>query len=265
MPVDRFRAMSYAPNAFDLAKFGAAALMTMGRGGSASADHISGIGAGSRIRLRSKRSRRGSRRKSFAARVRALAPYKHHTVSDSTAAQQNMTHNTIYSTSLTQKISQGDDNVSRDGDAIVIAAVKVQGSLVTPTASGAYMFRVLLLWSGEEYNVSGSSAGLASTEIFLPSTGGSFMSNAIVNPKAVTVLHDEMVDINSLIASTRDVKDIAFKVNVNQKFPYQSTASIYGKTKNLYLVVIGSVVGGTGGTTDVGQHFMNVDIVFQNA
>jgi len=57
MPVDRFRAMSYAPNAFDLAKFGAAALMTMGRGGSASADHISGISAGSRTRLRIKRSR----------------------------------------------------------------------------------------------------------------------------------------------------------------------------------------------------------------
>jgi len=264
MPAFRGSLMSYAPSAFDLAKFGASALMTMNANRSATASAYRGIGASTRTRLRRKKSRGGSR-SSFAAKVRALAPYKHHTVSDSTASQQNMTHNTPYTTSLTQKISQGDDNVSRDGDAIVIAAVKVQGAVVTAAASGAYMYRVMLLWSGEEYNVSGSSSGLTSTEIFLPGTGGSFIANAIVNPKAVTVLHDEMIDVNSLIASTRDVKDIAFKVNLGQKFPYQASASIYGKTKNLYLVVIGSVVGGTGGTTDCGQHFMNVDIVFQNA
>jgi len=258
--------VSYVPSGFDLAKLGASALMTMNAGRSnAAASHMSGVGAGSRIRLRSKQGPRKGSRKSFAAKVRSLAPYKHHTVNDSVASQQSMTHNTVYTTSLTQKISQGDDNVSRDGDAIVIAGIKVQGSVVTAAASGAYMFRVMLCFSGEEYNVSGSSSGLGPTEIFLPSNGSSFLANACVNPKAVTVLHDELVDINSLIASTRDLKNVAFKVNLNQKFPYQATASIYGKVKNLYLVVVGSVVGGTAGTTDVGQHFFNVDIVFQNA
>jgi len=264
MPAYRGSLMSYAPSAFDLAKFGASALMTMNNNRSATASAFRGVGSSTRTRLRRKKSRGGSR-SSFAAKVRALAPYKHHTVNDSVASQQAMTHNTVYTTSLTQKISQGDDNVSRDGDAIVIAAIKVQGTVVSAAASGAYMFRVMLLWSGEEYNVSGSSSGLGPTEIFLPSSGSSFLANAIVNPKAVTVLHDEMIDINSLIASTRDLKNVAFKVSLGQKFPYQATASIYGKTKNLYLVVVSSVVGGTAGTTDSGQHFFNVDVIFQNA
>jgi len=256
--------MSYNPNFYNYA-LGAAAL---GAGRVVSAYRGSGPGVSlptsyARSMVVSKK-RRGLKRRSFADRVRRLAPYKHNTLADSTVTNA-MTHNTIYTTNLTAKITQGDTNQDRNGDSLVLAAVKVSGIIHTPTTSGAYNYRVLLLYSGEEYNVTASAAGLANTEIFLPNGGGSFMTRAIINPKTCTVLHDQMYDVNSLVTATSDNITCNFKVNLKGKFPYQSSGSVFGKNRNIYLVVISAVVGGTSGVTASGTYFLNTDVIFQDS
>jgi len=218
-------------------------------------------GGGTRTMTRRKKRKGFGGGKSFAQRVRNLAPYKHNAISDS-AINPTLTHNSIYTTTLTSKIAQGDDNASRDGDRINLVALRVSGCVHSSAAvTGANTYRLLVLWSGEEYNVTASTSGLTLAEIFLP-TGGGLVSRAIVNPKAVTVLHDVMVDIDSLITTTANVSSFDFKVPINQIFSYQGTGSVFGKMKNLYLVVIGSIIGGSG---SVGTALINTDLIFQNA
>ena len=210
------------------------------------------------------RRRPAKSRKTFAKRVRSLAPYKHNTLNDTTN-QTAMTHGTIYTTNLTSKVGQGTTNTDRIGDFIHPVSLKCRGVINTPATTGAFEYRILVGYSGEEYNVSASNAGLITSEIFLPSTGAGFTTNAIVNPKAFTCLYDEVVDINSLVATASDLKSVAFTVPLAGKFPYQSTGSVFGKVKNLYMVVIGNVIGGVVGTTATGTYLFNTDLVFQDS
>jgi len=210
----------------------------------------------------------GRRRKtkssnSFAARVRRLSSYKHNTIVDATNGGA-MLHNNIYTTNITAKVTQGDTNADRSGDSIQLVALKLNGVIHSAAVSGAYTYRVLVGYSGEEYTSTFAATGLPSTEIFLPNGGTSFMAHAIVNPKAFTVLSDTCYDINSLVAAAADLISVNIKVNLSGKFPYQASASTFGKYKNLYVVVIGGVVGGTAGVTAAGSAFINTDLIFQD-
>jgi len=203
-------------------------------------------------------------RPSFAKKVRSLAPYKHNTINDS-ANTATMTHNTIYTTNITAKVTQGVTNADRIGDFIHPVALKVRGLIVTTAVTGAFAYRILVGYSGEEYNVTASNAGLTATELFLPSTGAFVAGQAIVNHKAFTVLYDETVDINSLVATAADRKTVQLKVSLSGKFPYQASTSSMGKTRNLYFVIIGHVVGGVAGTTSTGTGSFNSDLIFQDS
>jgi len=202
-------------------------------------------------------------RNSFAKRVRALSGYKHNTQTDSVVGG-TMLHNNIYTSSMTTKIAQGDGNTDRDGDSVHLTALKVKGVIHSGAASNGFVYRVLVLWQGEEFNVSHTTSGLAAADIFLPNQGGGFVATGNINPKACTVLYDEVVTINSLVATTSDMKEVCFNVPINQKFDYQAAGSVNGKFKNLYFVIIGGVIGGTNNVTSVGSAFFNTDLVFQN-
>lgn len=210
-----------------------------------------------------RKRRRVTRKSSIKTIVRNMHGYKHNIIPDATFTN-NMTHNTIYSTNILAKIGQGTSDQQRDGDGIYIAAFKLRGVMKSSSTSGAYQFRVLIGWSGEEYNVSASASGLTSAEIFLPVVPTSWMSTAMVNPKTFTCIYDQTIDINSLIAASSDIVGMNFNVPINQKFMYQQTASVFGKFKNLYAVIIGCVDGGTPGTTACGTFYCNTDTVFQN-
>jgi len=219
-----------------------------------------GPGANTQVIRKKKKSRVSGRGTSFAQRVRNLGGYKHNTQADGTVAAA-LTHNSIYTTNLTNKIAQGDTGQDRDGDAVYLVALKVSGAIHSAAAvTGANMYRVIVCWSGEEYAVTASTSGLTYAEMFHPNAN-TFVANALVNSKAITVLYDEMVTINSLLTTTAEAVQLNFKVPLNQKFSYQSAAGTMGKVKNLYLVVIGSIVGGSG---SVGNFYFNTDLIFQN-
>jgi len=142
--------------------------------------------------------------------------------------------------------------------------LKIKGNIQSASTAGGYAYRIIVGYSTAQKNVTASSLGLVNTDIFLAGTGTNFIGGAIINPKAFTVLHDSVVDINSPVAATADIAQIDIKVPLSGKFDYIGENGVYGKVRNLYIVVIGAVIGGTTGTTACGSYFLNSDLVFQD-
>ena len=90
-----------------------------------------------------------------------------------------------------------------------------------------------------------------------------FGSTGIINPKAFSVLYDQTMNLNSQIAGTVDVMSFAQTIQLNQKYLYQSAGSIYGKTKNLYVVVIADIAGGAPGISNAGDLVLAMDLVYK--
>lgn len=177
-----------------------------------------------------------------------------------------MTHNTIYTLVPTALPTQGDSNSSRDGDSIVLCALKLNGFYNTASETGAYAFRVIVGYSGEEYTNTSFGSGIGSSEIFLPNTAGTITSNGIVNAKAFTVLHDQKFTLNSEIASARTRADYEIYVPLdNQMFYYQSSASALGKNKNLIVAIMADETVGSSGLTDVGGTSISWDFIYKNS
>lgn len=201
---------------------------------------------------------------SFKAKLYKTLPAKHYTTADSFA----MTHNTLYTCIPSEGIVQGTGNTQRDGDKIHIEAIKLKGTMQAATASNAYSYRILVGFSGEELSTASIESkfvsGLGVTELFLPTTATFWNPNGIVNPKAFTLLYDTTIDINSQIASSADLSSFATTVPINMDFPYQATGSVFGKFKNLCVVVTGSVAGGTSGVTSVGAGVISMDLIFKS-
>jgi len=208
-----------------------------------------------------KKRKRLTYKKSFKSLMLNNTAAKHNTQGPTTA----MTHNTVYTFNATALISQGDTNTDRDGDSINLEALKLRGFYASATTAGAYGFRIIIGYSGEEYNTGNAFVtgllGLTTAEIFLPNFPAAFV--AVVNPKAFTVLHDQTVEVNSQIAATKDVTNIVNSTLLKSKFDYQSTGSVYGKLKNLYVVVVAQVVGGVTGTTAAGEVLLASDLIFK--
>lgn len=203
--------------------------------------------------------RRLTNKNSFRNQMLKNTPAKHNTQGPTTA----MTANTIYTFNATSLITQGDANTNRDGDAINLEALKVRGYYSTSATAGAYMFRMIVGYSGEEITTGNAfiALGLTAGQIFLPNFPSNFV--AVVNPKAFTVVHDEVIDSNSQIAATKDVANIAKTLLLKKKFLYQETASIFGKDTNLYIIVIAHVVDGATGTTPAGDVLIATDLIFK--
>jgi len=167
---------------------------------------------------------------------------------------------------ITQRVTQGTTQVTRVGDEINLHAFRFNIILQAPTTAGAYSYRILVVWSGQEYAPTTiNTSSLTFSQVFLPNIVAASDNMAIVNKKACTVLHDENIEINSNIASTSDVVAIQREINLrNVSFKYQASGSAYGKNKNLYLVLIPSVVGGTASTTACGTVLINSSLDFRD-
>jgi len=208
----------------------------------------------------SKRRKLTGRGQSFHALAVKELPAKHY----ANASITSLPHNTILSVVPTTGITQGLTNTNRIGDHVQLCAIKLKGSLNSASAANGYSYRVLVGWTGEEYNLpTVLGSGLGSTELFIVNTDTGWETNGIINPKAFTVLSDSTYDINSQITGVADCMSFATTVPLNMKFDYQANGSIYGKTKNLAVIVIGSVIGGTSGTTSAGLVVLAYDLIFK--
>lgn len=175
---------------------------------------------------------------------------------------------TLYTFNLTAQILQGTTDGARVGDKISLDSVALRGLFATNKEAAFYGYRLLVFWSGEEFNPSTTSflsTGFAFGDIFvLPGTGT--QTHAIVNTKAITVVHDSMYDVNSQVDEAVSAHSFAHYINLKgQTFLYQAPGSVYGKTKNLYAVVIGKFLGGTVAPTDAGFGQINWKVQYKDA
>jgi len=196
-------------------------------------------------------------RKSFKQKVMSIPPAKHLTGDSQEIVQQNV----VYTLALTQQIVQGDTNSQRDGDAIYLEALKINGHFQAASTSNAYKCRIIIGYSGEEYNPNTFTASqLGTTDVFFSST---FWTNALTNPKAFTVLYDTTLDVNSQVSGVSSLQSYSATIPLKRMHSYQSNGAVYGKTRNLYAVVVPFGVGVAAGTS-VGSIFMNYDLIFKN-
>lgn len=239
-------------------------------GGMVATNFLSKFGSNTNMAVRSGRSviRKTSKRKvpykknTVKAQMLRQIDNHHMTVSDNTNLVA-ATQGTLYTHNLTADIVQGTTNATRIGDKIHLVEVKLNGRYTTFATAGAYMARVLVLWSGEEVNPAGLGSGLGFGEIFLPNTGADNVCQGIVNPKAVTIVDDFTIDVNSQITAVTDIVSFTRNIKIDQNFLYQATASVYGKTRSLYMVVVAFVNGGTPATTGCGNIAIATDVVFK--
>jgi len=147
----------------------------------------------------------------------------------------------IYTYNFTAQVTSGTEDGERIGDSINLSSFDAFLRWYTDTEAAYYQLRVLVFWSGEEYNPSStlfSSSGFGGTQLFKPYTA--LPAQALINPKAITVVHDGYIEINSAINGYED--GAAHKIHVNfngQKYDYRQDLSVYGKKKNLYMCIIG--------------------------
>lgn len=218
-------------------------------------------------RTKTQRKRKAPARKgnSMKRQLLAVAPKYHFGISDSVLGCV-MKHNNIYTMSPTQVITQGTANTNRQGDAIYMNALRVNGLFSTPNnASDAFTYRILVVKHGDNLTAPTSLPSLIShSDLFLPNTGNTIEVNSLVNPKAVTVLYDQTVEINSVLETSAEWHRVSFTVPLNTNFQYASTASTFGKNYNLYICLIGCVFGGASDTTAAGTFTGSADLIFQN-
>lgn len=218
-------------------------------------------------RTKTQRKRKAPARKgnSMKRQLLAVAPKYHFGVSDSVLGA-TLLHNNIYCQSPTQLITQGTSNTNRQGDAIYMNALRINGLFSTPdNASDAFTYRIMVVKHGDNLAAATSLPSLLShSDLFLPNTGNIIEPNSLVNPKSVTVLYDQTVEINSVLATSAEWHRVSFTVPLNTMFQYQGTASTFGKNYNLYIVLIGSVFNGVSNTTSCGSFTGSADLIFQN-
>lgn len=253
-----FRTVSRVVTPF-AAKYGA--MMYANRSQRATSTNLRYRQGGSLTMTQTKKRKR-SARPSFKNKLYDTMAAKH----DNGEQQVALTQNTLSTLNLTARIVQGDSNGTRDGDAIVLCGLKLKGFFHSHTTANCYGYRIIVGYSGEEYNNTVFGSGLGASELFLPNTSATNTELGQINPKAFTVLHDERFTINSNIIDIRDREDFAIHVDLgNKMFSYQSAGSTFGKDKNLYVVVVGNVFGGSPGSTVAGGVNVTWDFVFKNA
>lgn len=219
--------------------------------------------ARSYTRTTTKRKRK-TRNTSFSMKkyIRSTLPAKHCPFSDITVTG---THNTVYSFGPTQTIVRGTGNDQRIGDSAHLLSIKINGFVASNAAiTKAVEVRIITLWSGEEYACGTSlTAGLTMGEIFLTTATPGWAPNGLINPKAVTVLDDRVLNLNNSIALVADVESINYTIPLNTDFDWQAAGSVYGKSRNLYVVVMGSILDGTTGATTWGLINLSADLIFK--
>jgi len=200
-------------------------------------------------------------RKGLKNKILSLEPTKHYANASATA----LVSSAIYSVFPTVGIVQGTSGATRIGDSIELCALKIKGYYSSAATAGAYSFRIIVGYTGEEYNFPATlnNSGITAAEMFINNTPTNWATNGIINAQAFTCIFDQTMDVNSQIAATSDLSSYSFTVPLNKHFAYQSQGGVFGKYKNLCIAVVSDVVGGSGGSTSTGQTVLAYDLIYK--
>lgn len=218
------------------------------------------------VYTRTKKPQRKSKRNSIRKAILNGETCQHMS-RDDTVVTAALLHNNFYSISPTQLVGQGTSNASRIGDTIHLLALKLKGIIATAPVSNAFQYRIIVGMSRiQTSNNTFASGVFTQADIFIGSTGSSsgYSLNGIVNPKLFTALYDEVIDVNSLVSTTVDFANVEFTIPIDQKFEFARENGTFGSKRNMFLIVIPAVNGGTSNTTSCGNFSAGIDLLFKN-
>lgn len=222
-------------------------------------------GSRSRSYTKTKRKNKGARSYTLTRAIRGTQPAKHCPFSD--IAITSGLHNNIYTWGPSQAIVRGSANDQRIGDSCFLEALKLNFYGVSNAAiQKAVELRIIVCYSGEEYSnaFTFTSSGLQPSEMFVTSALNGWMPNSLVNPKGITVLDDRTIVFNNSLSGIADMESLSYTVPLQTKFPYQSAGSIHGKNRNLYVVVMGSILDGVTNSTLAYSCNFSGDLIFKD-
>lgn len=170
-----------------------------------------------------------------------------------------LTHNTIYTINPLGNIPIGTGSASRIGQTINVKSVRMTFELNNGSSGNAFCptyFRVLCLKSRGQFqqSVDTLASGLGSTDIF--EAGSSNLLYSRVDFNKVNLLSDKVikcVPTNTTGTLTIDSHLVPCDEIALGKMDYLTPTSNYGKTMNLYVVVIGFYPGGVSGVSVTGN------------
>jgi len=206
-----------------------------------------GRGSASRKMVKRRRAGRGSKKLATVSTVRRMLSgvqeKKQSCQTIQATGDTNMGSGVATGYNLTAKITQGTADGLRVGDSIDLQSFTANVRWTTNTAAGFYQLRVLLFYSGEEVNPSNfETAGFLSTsQIITPAS--LFAVVGVTNTKAITVLYDNLLELNSTISTVQEGVTARINVPLKGKFHYNEVAGVYGKSKNLYIAIIPQYTG----------------------
>lgn len=217
-------------------------------------------GGMSYTRTQRKRRRRFKKRVGLKRKIINTLPAKHNTFETNVT----MLANAAYTICPTKNITQGTGNQNRLGDDVFLEALRLKGNFESDTEANAYSFRLIVGFTGEEITPTNvwSSAGLTAAELYQPNTFN-ILTSGLVNKKAATILLDEIYDINSQVNGARSLHSYDVLVPLKQKFLYQVDGGVFGKTKNLFVWIVGYAVDKFG-VTPIGRNYISVDLIFKD-
>lgn len=175
---------------------------------------------------------------------------KYFSSSLSTAA---LTHGTVYTFNPLAQIVAGTGVTQRIGNAIHLDKIQVSLNISTTgmvTKTGCN-WRFLIVVSTKQYNPSSSSfgSGLGTTDLFLNTSNA---CTSPVDPRVAWVLCDKMIEIEPKISGADTVRFTLQSCQIDKDFEYNTAASTYGVSSNIYIVLVPNIAGGVSGTTVVG-------------
>lgn len=214
-----------------------------------------------------RKSKYAKKPQSFTARVRkvitATAQTKHKSGEISLSP---VVGSQLYTFSPTQIINTGSDIYSRIGDQIKLHKLVMNGYVIAPIIANANVkYRISVIYSAlPRAAVALTSGGLTYSEVALPNT-------ATINPvtlqfdeKAVDVLGDVTIDLNSLVSTSQDIKSWTMTIPLKDiRFNYSETGGQYGEKKNLYILFQSFGAGGLA-LPNQGSFFFSYDLQFKD-
>ena len=174
---------------------------------------------------------------------------------------------TVYAQSPTQNIGNGTNIGGRIGDQVYLQSLQLNGYMFSSaTALTNAKYRVSVVYSSLQIPCAAVSASpsFLPNDLFLSNT---YTVNTVVgvyDPKAVNVLADVTIDLNSLVSTSQDIRSFAMDIPLKDfKMAYIDTGSPFGKTKNLY-VVVQAYTPTTAAISNLGSVLMSWNLKFKD-
>ena len=209
-----------------------------------------------------RKSRKSVKPASFAKRVRKViastAQLKH---ASNNSNVSSMDTDIMYFTSPTQNISPGTAINQRLGDQVKLKYLKVNGYFSAATLANANAkFRVTVFYCPEARAASSvTSNAFTQAELFMPNSVNT-TTCAMFDEKALTVLADLSIDLNSNVSTSQEIKSFAFTVPLkNAVLNFRESGSAFSHKRNLYIMVTGHTPV-VANVTDVGFFTYSYDL-----